>query len=77
MESILYDTGSMKTTVDLPAEELKEAMEHTGSRTKKDAVVIALTEFNRRRRLQRLAERFGTLDGFMTQDDLRRMREED
>jgi hypothetical protein len=39
-------------------------------------VVIALSEFNRRRRLQKLAEKFGTLDDFMTPQELRRMREE-
>jgi len=66
----------MKTTVDIPDQELREAMRHTGAKTKREAVVIALSEFNRRRRLQKLTEAFGTLDGFMTQDDLRRMREE-
>lgn len=66
----------MKTTVDIPEEELLEAMRHTGSSTKREAVVIALSEFNRRRRLQKLVQSFGTLDDFMTQDDLRRMREE-
>jgi len=66
----------MKTTVDIPDQELKEAMRHTGAKTKREAVVIALSEFNRRRRLQKLAEQFGTLDGFMTQEDLRTMREE-
>ena len=66
----------MKTTVDIPDQELREAMRHTGAKTKREAVVIALSELNRRRRLQKLAERFGTLDGFMTQEDLRKMREE-
>ncbi|HVT59795.1 MAG TPA: type II toxin-antitoxin system VapB family antitoxin [Thermoanaerobaculia bacterium] len=66
----------MKTTVDIPERELKEAMRHTGARTKREAVLIALSELNRRRRLRKLAETFGTLDEFMTQDDLRRMREE-
>ncbi len=66
----------MKTTVDLPEEALEEAIRHTGAKTKREAVVIALTEFNRRRRLQKLAEKFGTLDGFMTQEELRQMREE-
>ena len=66
----------MKTTVDIPEDELREAIRHTGARTKREAVVIALSELNRRRRLQKLAEKFGTLDGFMTQEELRRMREE-
>jgi Arc/MetJ family transcription regulator len=66
----------MKTTIDIPENELQEAMRHTGARTKREAVVAALSEFNRRRRLQKLADKFGTLEGLMTQDELRRMREE-
>jgi Arc/MetJ family transcription regulator len=66
----------MKTTLDIPESELQEAIRHTGAKTKRDAVVIALSEFNRRRRLQRLVEKFGTLDEFMTQEELRQMREE-
>jgi Arc/MetJ family transcription regulator len=66
----------MKTTIDIPEKELQDAMEFTGARSKREAVVTALTEFNRRRRLERLVEKFGTLDGFMTQEELRRMREE-
>jgi hypothetical protein len=66
----------MKTTVDIPEHELLEAMRHTGARTKREAVTAALTEFNRRRRLQQLAASFGTLEEFMTREDLGRMREE-
>lgn len=66
---------SMKTTVDIPEKELEEAMRHTGAKTKREAVVIALSELNRRRRLKKLVETFGTLDDFMTQEDLRQMRE--
>ena len=66
----------MKTTVDIPDEQLEEAMRHTGAKTKREAVVIALTELNRRRRLQKLVEKFGTSESFMTQDELRRMRDE-
>jgi Arc/MetJ family transcription regulator len=66
----------MKTTVDIPDDQLEEAILHTGAKTKREAVVIALVEFNRRRRLQKLAERFGSLEGFMGQEELRKMREE-
>jgi Arc/MetJ family transcription regulator len=66
----------MKTTIDIPDEELQEAIRLTGAKTKREAVVIALSEFNRRRRLQRLTEKFGTFEGFMTQEELRRMRED-
>lgn len=68
--------GSMKTTVDIPEGELREAMRHLGARTKREALVTALAEFNRRRRLQRLAASFGTLEELMTQEELGHMREE-
>lgn len=66
----------MKTTLDIPEHELREAIRHTGAKTKREAVVIALSEFNRRRRLRKLVESFGTLDDFMTQEELQRLREE-
>lgn len=66
----------MKTTVDIPEKELKEAMRHAGATTKREAVLAAIREFNRRRRIQRVISRFGTFDDFMTQEELRRMREE-
>jgi Arc/MetJ family transcription regulator len=67
----------MKTTIDIPDASLREAIRHTGAKTKRDAVVTALTEFNRRRRLEELAERLhGSCPNFMTQEDLRHMRED-
>ena len=64
----------MKTTVDIPEKELHEAMRHTGAATKREAVVTAIMDFNRRRRLAKLVERFGTFDHFLTHDELRRSR---
>ncbi|TNF76135.1 MAG: DUF2191 domain-containing protein [Acidobacteria bacterium] len=66
----------MKTTIDIPEEELREAIRHTGARTKREAVVTALAEFNRRRRLAKLVERFGTFEHFLSHDDLQRLRNE-
>ncbi len=43
-------------------------------RTQKKAVALALTEFVRRRRLERLAGRIGTFEIALTPRDLRRMR---
>ncbi len=66
----------MKTTIDIPDKELRDAMKFTGARSKREAVVTALADFNRRQRLQRLAQQFGTFDEFLTHEELRRMREE-
>ena len=66
----------MKTTIDIPEEELREAIKYTGAKTKREAVVYAIRDFNRRQRLAKLAKMLGTFDDFMTQDDLEKMRED-
>ncbi|HEY3760666.1 MAG TPA: type II toxin-antitoxin system VapB family antitoxin [Verrucomicrobiae bacterium] len=67
----------MKTTIDIPEKILTEAIRHTHARTKRDAVVTAVSEFNRRHRLEALAERLqGSCPAFMTQAGLRRMRQD-
>lgn len=51
-------------------------MRHAGAKTKREAVVIAIEEYNRRRRLSRLAEALGTFEGFLDRDELLAQREE-
>lgn len=67
--------GSMKTTVDIPREQLEEAIRHTGARTKREAVLVAISELNRRRRLGALTERFGTCEHLLTHEELEARRE--
>jgi Arc/MetJ family transcription regulator len=75
MDSKMRYFGIIKTTIDIPDESLKEAIRHTGAKTKRDAVVTAVNEFNRLRRLERLAHRLhGSCPDFMSQADLRQMR---
>lgn len=59
----------MKTTVDIPEKELEEAMRFLGAATKREAVVTALREFNRRNRMARLVTLSGTCD-FDTNADI-------
>lgn len=59
----------VKTTIDIPEEELQEAMRTLGVTTKREAVVTALREFNRRARMARLVGHAGTLD-FLSNRDL-------
>lgn len=76
-DSVLGDSGAMKLTIDIPEDSLREAIRHTGAKTKRDAVVTAVDEFNRRRRLEEIAERLhGSCPKFMTQSDLQRMRKD-
>jgi Arc/MetJ family transcription regulator len=65
----------MKTTIDLPEDELAEVMRHTKAKTKTEAVNLAVAEYNRRQRLARLADKLGTFKGMMTRADLEKMRE--
>ncbi len=67
----------MKTTVDIPEAVLKEAMRHTRAATKREAVVKAMQEFNRRERLTRLADELGKSDTFMSLEELMELREQD
>jgi Arc/MetJ family transcription regulator len=64
----------MKTTIDIPEDELEDAMRFTRARTKREAIVTALVEFNRRRRMAELARRAGSCAGLMTADELQRLR---
>ncbi len=64
----------MKTTIDIPEKALREVMRNTGAATKREAVVTAIEEYNRRRRLDQLLRDFGTMKNFMTQEDLARSR---
>jgi Arc/MetJ family transcription regulator len=65
----------MKTSLDIPEALLAELMKLTKTKTKKVAIITAITEYNQRRRIQNLTRHLGTLDGLMTQADLRKMRE--
>jgi Arc/MetJ family transcription regulator len=68
----------MKTTIDIPEVALDEAMKFTGAKTKREAVVTAVERFNRLKRLEKLNARVrGQFRDFMTQADLKVMREAD
>ena len=67
----------MKTTIDIPDDELAEAMRHAKASTKRAAVVAAVADYNRRQRLARLAARLGTFPGVMTREELANRRAAD
>lgn len=51
-------------------------MKNTRAKTKREAVNAAVAEYNRRCRVEKVLGFLGKMDGIMTQEDLRRMREE-
>ena len=67
----------MKTTVNIPDKELADAMKFTRAKTKREAIVTAIVEFNRRRRMAELLKHSGTSDSFMTVDELKNLRRKD
>ena len=52
----------MKATIDIPESELEDVMRILGAKSKREAVVTALQEFNRRHRMAALLEYSGTCD---------------
>ena len=68
----------MKTTIDIPEDLMEEAMKFTGAKTKREAVVTAVGRFNHLKRLEKLNARVrGQFRDFMTQSDLKTMRDSD
>lgn len=59
----------VKTTIDIPDAELRDAMRFLRAKTKRQAVVTALQELNRRHRMAKLVDYSATCD-FPTNADL-------
>lgn len=64
----------MRLTVTLPADVLRETLRNTGAKSPAEAIRLAVLEYNRQERRQRLLGRLGKSSDFMTQDELRRLR---
>jgi Arc/MetJ family transcription regulator len=64
----------MKTTVDIPDKELADAMRFTRARTKREAIVGAIEDFNRRKRMAELIKHAGTCDALVTVEELQAQR---
>lgn len=70
-DSTIVNNGSMKTTIDIPENELRDAMRFTRAKTKREAVVRVLEEFNRRRRMAELVKYAGTFsDAYPSNDEI-------
>jgi Arc/MetJ family transcription regulator len=60
----------MKTTVDIPDKVLAEAMRHTRAKSKREAIVKALEEFNRRKRMAALVKYSGTSGTLLSNEEI-------
>ena len=67
----------MRTTIDIDDELLKEVMEKSGAKSKKNAIVTAMKDYLRLKRREELKNLIGNCDKFnLDLKDLRKMRNE-
>ena len=67
----------MRTTIDIDDELLKEVMEKSGAKSKKNAIVTAMKDYLRLKRREELKNLIGSYDEFnLDLKDLRKMRNE-
>ncbi|MXX40041.1 MAG: DUF2191 domain-containing protein [Gemmatimonadetes bacterium] len=64
----------MKTTVDIPEDELEDAIRFTQAKTKREAIVGAIADFNRRMRMAELVQYAGTCPDMITPQELQAAR---
>ncbi len=64
----------MKITVNIPDDELEDVVKFTGAATKREAIVTAIAEFNRRRRMAALTAHAGQAGSLMSAEGLQRLR---
>ncbi|HMP73876.1 MAG TPA: type II toxin-antitoxin system VapB family antitoxin [Kiritimatiellia bacterium] len=60
----------MKTTIDIPADILSDAMKYSRATTKREVVITALQEMNRRYAMAKLTSFLGRSDTLMSPADL-------
>jgi hypothetical protein len=65
----------MKTSLDIPDAELRDVIKFSKAKTKRDAIVTAVVDYNRRKRAEKLLKHFGTFDSVMTNDEIEGLEE--
>ena len=61
---------NMKLTIDIPDSGLEDVIRFSGAKTKREAVVTAVADFNRRKRMAELIRHAGTCSGLITAEEL-------
>ncbi len=61
----------MKTTVDIPEEDLAYAMKASNAKTKREAIVTAIQDYNRRARMAALVKYSGTFSSMMSFEEMK------
>lgn len=67
----------MRTTIDINGDLISEVMKISGIKTKKKAVLVALREYLRYKKIEELKSLIGNYDSFdLNLEDLKKMRDE-
>jgi Arc/MetJ family transcription regulator len=74
LDAGIADSGIMRTTVDIPDAILQEAMGFTKARTRRQAIITALEDFNRRKRMADLMKHAGTCARFTSAGEVKALR---
>ncbi len=64
----------MKTSLNIPNADIQELMKNAGKSTRTEAVLLAIREFNRRRRMKNISQQLGTFANFIEVAELKRLR---
>ena len=64
----------MKTTLDIPERELEDAIRFTKAKTKREAIVSVVKDFNRRMRMAELVRHAGTCADLISPEELQASR---
>jgi hypothetical protein len=64
----------MRTTIDIPEKELLDALKFSGEKTKQGAILAAVADYNRRKRIAALARHLGTCKDLTTVEELTELR---
>ena len=63
---------SMKTTIDIPEEALRDAMRFAKTKIKREAILTAVNEYNRRKKVERfIQEAGGAIPDFPELEEIR------
>ncbi len=65
----------MKTSLEIPDKELKDILRFTKAKTKREAIVTAIVEYNRRKRMAELIKYSGTFEDMMTNEEIEALEE--
>lgn len=64
----------MKTTIDIPEKILLEVLQYSKMKTKKDAILIAMEEYVKRKKMEKFASKLGSLENLISSSELQKLR---